>query len=195
MANGPRNGTRPSHLQMQPIKTHPDPEPTFAFGFVLDHQCRLRWANYFLEEYQKSNPGKFTSPPEREKMIRGLLVAICSALPERVYSALPALPRIRSRLLPIQDNELVFSRFVFAMRDNSTARNLHSPLTAEHIDVVRKELGLPGDQQPQWVPSPMYVHRGFCTVAASPLISASCNLPAFDPAARFFTLLAVRAED
>ena len=176
MAHGPRKA-RPSRLQMQPIKTHPDPEPTFVFGFVLDYQCRLHWANYFLEEYQKSNPGKFTSPPEREKMIRGLLVAICSALPDRVYSTIPDLPRIRSRLLPIQDNELVFSRFVFPLRDNSTTQNLHSALTPENIDAVRKELGLPDDQQPQWVPIPTCVRGGFC-VSASPLTLVCCNFVA-----------------
>ena len=178
MAHGPRK-VHPSRLQTQPIKTHPDPEPTFAFGFVLDYQCRHRWANYFLEEYQQSNPGKFTSPPEREKMIRGLLVAICSVLPERVYSAIPDLPRIRSRLLPIQDNELVFSRFVFVLRDNSTAKNLHSLLAPEHIEAVRRELGLLDDQQPQWVPIPVYVYGDLCTVAASPLILVCCNLASF----------------
>ncbi|KAM5541209.1 hypothetical protein V8D89_005138 [Ganoderma adspersum] len=155
MADG-LSSTRSSRPPTEGIKTHPDPEPTFAFGFVLDYECRLGWANYFLEEYQKSNPGKFASPSEREKMVRGLLVAMCSALPERVYSALPDLPRIRWRLLPIQDNELVFSRFVFALRDNSTTRNLHSPLTTEHIEAVRKELGLPDDQQPKWVPIPTF---------------------------------------
>ena len=56
------NNIRVSRPQTQPIETHPDPEPTFAFGFVLDYQCRLGWANYFLEEYQKSTPGKFASP-------------------------------------------------------------------------------------------------------------------------------------
>ena len=92
--------------------------------------------------------------------MRGLLVAICSALPERVYNAIPDLPRIRSRLLPIQDgNELVFNCFVFALRDSCTTGNLRSPLTTEHVEAVRKELGLPDDQQVKWVPIPTYVQK------------------------------------
>ncbi len=134
-----------------PIKTRPDPEPTLAFGFVLDYQCRLRWAKYFLNECQKNKPSKFT--PEQFKERRScLMLAINTTLPDRVYRALPDLPRLRRRLLPIEDGGLVYNRWVFALRDNSTSRNLHSPLTQEDIAAVRKELGLEDDQQPRWVP-------------------------------------------
>ena len=90
-------------------------------------------------------------------MLKSLLYVISSAVPEYVYTTRPEVPRLRSCLLPIEDGEPVYNRWVFALRDNSTSRNLHFPLTPEHIDAVRKELGLPDDQQPEWVRLPMYV--------------------------------------
>ncbi len=105
-------------------------------------------------------------------MFDGLLLALNTAIPERVYGALPDLPRVRWRLLPIANDELVFDRWVFALRDNSTSRRLHSPLTLEHIEAVRKELGLEDDQQPQWVHIPVYVQ--ICFQAPSPSLIHSC---------------------
>ncbi|KAI1789945.1 hypothetical protein LXA43DRAFT_1095851 [Ganoderma leucocontextum] len=132
----------------------PPPEPTLAFGFVLDYQCRLRWAKYFLEADEGGDPPTYT-PEEYEDMLKGLLAALDTAIPNRVYCALPDLPRVRWCLLPIEDGELAYNRWVFALRDNSSSRNLHSPLTPEHIEAVRKELGLEDDQQPKWVPIPI----------------------------------------
>ncbi len=156
MADVPTN-SQSSRPRTHRIKTRLDPEPsTFAFGFVLDYQCRLRWAKYFFNEFQKSDPCTLT-PEDAEDMMKSLLFVISTIIPDRVYAAHPELPRLRTRLLPIEDGEAVYDRWVFALRDNTTSRNLHFPLTPEHIETVRKELGLEEDQQPQWVPLPTYV--------------------------------------
>ena len=145
-------------IQARPIKTHPDPEPTLAFGFVLDNECRLRWARYFLDECEKDEDDSSKFTPEQFKEQRSsLLRAVNTTLPAHIYSTLPKLPRLRRGLLPVENGELVYNRWVFALRDNSTSKNLHSPLTQEDIQAVRKELGLDDDQQPQWVRVPMYV--------------------------------------
>ncbi|KAM5541195.1 hypothetical protein V8D89_005124 [Ganoderma adspersum] len=115
--------------------TRPNPEPTLAFGFVLDHQCRL----------------------QRERRLGGLSVAIITAIPNRVYHALPDGPRVRKDLLPIEHPRLGFDDFAFVLRDNSTAERLHSPLTPEHTEAIRKALGLPDGRQPKWVRIPVYV--------------------------------------
>ena len=140
------------------IKTYPDPDPTLAFGFVLHDECRLRWARYFLDECEKDEDDstKLTSEQFEEERI-SLMHAVNTTLPDHIYSILPNLPRLRSDLLPVENGELAYNRWVFALRDNSTSKNLHSPLTREHIDAVRNELGLADSQQPQWVRVPMCV--------------------------------------
>ncbi|KAM5541194.1 hypothetical protein V8D89_005123 [Ganoderma adspersum] len=134
----------------------PPPDPTHAFGFVLDYQSRRRWAKYFLEAADREQPPSSTyTPQEYEDLIEGIMVAINTAIPSRVYRALPDLPRVRRDLLPVDDGAFAYTRFVFALRDNSTSENMHSPLTPEHIEAVRKELGLEDDQQPRWFPIAM----------------------------------------
>ncbi|PIL34871.1 hypothetical protein GSI_02658 [Ganoderma sinense ZZ0214-1] len=131
----------------------PPPDPTFAFGFALDYKYRRRWAEQVLEgaDRQLEKPTTYT-PQEYEDLIEGIITALNTCLPKRVYCALPDLPRIRRDLLPVEDGDDSYSRYVFALRDNSTSERLRSPLTKEHIDAVRKELGLEDDQQPGWFP-------------------------------------------
>ena len=145
--------TRPDR---RPLDTRPNPEPTVAFGFVLDNQYRIRWAKDFLEVYQKQKACTFT-PEECEEKIPSLTFALITTIPSLVYRALPDVPRIRDNLLPVEHPELGFEDFVFALRDNSTTERFHSPLTPETIAAVRKELGLPDGQQPKWVRITVYV--------------------------------------
>ena len=150
--------SRPRTLGTHPIKTRPDPEPTLAFGFALDNECRLRWARYFLDECEKDedDSSKFT-PGQFKEQRSSLLRPVNTTLPAHIYSTFPNLPRYRRGLLPVENGELVYNRWVFALRDNSTSKNLHSPLTQEDIEVVRKELSPSDDQQPEWVRLSMYV--------------------------------------
>ena len=134
----------------------PNPEPTLAFGFVLNHECRQCWANKFMQEYEDSGEDIFT-PEQLEAIKEGLLFAVIAGVPERIYHVLPDIPRVRKKLLPVVHPELGFDDFVFVLRDNSTIQRLHSPLTQENIEAVRKALGPPDGQEPQWVRIPMYV--------------------------------------
>ncbi|KAM5541208.1 hypothetical protein V8D89_005137 [Ganoderma adspersum] len=137
------------------VDTRPNPEPTLAFGFVLNYECRLRWANQFMQEYEESGDDTFT-PEQCEAIKEGLLFAIITGIPERIYHVLPDVPRVRKELLPVVHPELGFDDFVFVLRDNSTIQRLHSPLTQENIEAIRKALGLPDDQQPKWVRIPIF---------------------------------------
>ncbi|PIL34839.1 hypothetical protein GSI_02626 [Ganoderma sinense ZZ0214-1] len=155
-----RSQPKPSRPRPAWVDLPPNPEPTRAFGFVLDHQCRLRWAHYFLNELEKDE-GTFT-PEERAEMLDALEVVIMDALPSHIYHALPDVPRVRPDLLPVAHKTLGdFDDYVFALRDNSTHKRLHAPLTKEHIEAIRKALGLPDGQQPKWVRMPVYVRELF----------------------------------
>lgn len=123
---------------------------------MLDYQWRRRRAKYYLDEADKEEPCTYT-PQEYEDMIECMMIALNTAIPQHVYYALPNLLRVRWDLLPLKDNELAYNRWVFALRDNSTSDRLRSPLTREHIDAVRKELGLADDQQPKWFRIARYV--------------------------------------
>ena len=151
----------------------PNPEPTLAFGFVLDYQCRQRWGNKFMQEYEDSGQDIFT-PEQLEAIKEGLLFAVIAGVPERIYHVLPDIPRVRKKLLPVVHPELGFDDFVFVLRDNSTTKRLHSPLTQENIESIRKALGLPDDQQPKWVRIPMYVRYQLRTATGS-LTLELCN--------------------
>ncbi|PIL34857.1 hypothetical protein GSI_02644 [Ganoderma sinense ZZ0214-1] len=152
----PQPRSKPSRPRPAWVDLPPNPEPTLAFGFVLDQQCRLRWAHYFLNELEKDKGRAFTTE-EREQHLTSLEVVIMDAIPGRVYDALPDVPRVRPDLLLVAHKTLGFDDYVFALRDNSTHKRLHAPLTKEHIEAVRKELGLPEGQQPKWVRVPVYV--------------------------------------
>ena len=140
----------------------PPPDPTHAFGFVLDSQSRRRWAAYFLEAADKEQPPPSPyTPQEHEDLLEGIMFAINAALPSRVYCALPDLPRVRRDMLPVDDGAFAYTRFVFALRDNSTEGRLHAPVTPEHVEKVRRELGLGDDQRPRWFPIALCVQRAF----------------------------------
>ena len=138
----------------------PPPDPTHAFGFVLDSQSRRRWAGHFIEAADKEQPPSSPyTPQEHEDLLEGIMFAINTALPSRVYCALPDLPRVRRDLLPVDDGAFAYTRFVFALRDNSTEERLYAPVTPEYVDAVRKELGLGDDQRPRWFPIALCVQR------------------------------------
>ncbi|PIL34838.1 hypothetical protein GSI_02625 [Ganoderma sinense ZZ0214-1] len=143
---------RVRHVAIEPL---PNPEPTLAFGFVIDDECRLRWARDFIEEYLQHGDGAY-SREKCESMMRAFLVTAITAIPNRVYNALPDVPRVRWDLLPIAHKKHGFHNFVFALRDNSTHQRLHAPLIPEHIEAVRKALGLPEGEQPKWVRMPVF---------------------------------------
>ena len=156
------------------VEPCPNPEPTLAFGFVLDHECRQRWANKFMQEYEDSGQDIFT-PEQLEAIKEGLLFAVIAGVPERIYHVLPDIPRVRKKLLPVVHPELGFDDFVFVLRDNSTIQRLHAPLTQEDIEAIRKVLELPDDQEPKWVRMPMYVRYKYFRVAAVLLILDVCT--------------------
>ena len=155
-------------------KLRAEPRPTVAFGFVLDYQCRLRWARRCIAEHQKEKPGAYT-PEQFEDMLDSIVRAMNRAIPEHVYAALPDLPRIRWNLLPVRDGTPVsYNLWVFALRDNSTSWRKRSPTTPEHIEAVRKELGLEEGEEPKWVLIAGYVGESFCMITSS-LIPARCT--------------------
>ncbi|KAI0699527.1 hypothetical protein C8T65DRAFT_697632 [Cerioporus squamosus] len=71
-------------------------------------------------------------------------------LPSLLYCAFPNLPRLRNRILPVVDGELVPKHYVFVLRDDATRERLTAPLDPEVIAGVREKLGLAGDQEPNW---------------------------------------------
>ena len=167
MADIPTKSQPRPRRKADPTKIRSDPEPTVAFGFVLDYQCRLRWARYVVAEHEKEKPGAYT-PKRIEKMLECIVLAMNSTIPELVYAALPDLPRVRWRLLPVEDGEPVYyNLWVFVLRDDSTSWRLGSPVTPEHVEAVRKELGLGEDEQPRWVRIPRYVRECVCTITPS----------------------------
>ncbi|PIL34870.1 hypothetical protein GSI_02657 [Ganoderma sinense ZZ0214-1] len=149
------SGSQSSHPPVRREVPLPNPEPTLAFGFVINDQCRLRWARNLMEEYLQSGEATYTRE-ECEDMMDGLMVSVITAMPNRVYHTHPDVPRVRWDLLPIAHKKHGFHNFVFALRDNSTVRRLHAPLIQEHIETVRKAIGLPDDQQPKWVRMPIF---------------------------------------
>ncbi|KAM5541196.1 hypothetical protein V8D89_005125 [Ganoderma adspersum] len=121
-----------------PTKLRAEPRPTVAFGFCV-------------AEHEKEKPGAYT-PEQIEDMLDCIVQVMNRAIPEDVYAALPDLPRVRWSLLPVRDGKPVsYNLWVFALRDNSTSWRKRSPMTPEHIEAVRKELGLGEDEQPKWV--------------------------------------------
>ncbi|KAI1789948.1 hypothetical protein LXA43DRAFT_1062454 [Ganoderma leucocontextum] len=140
-------------------KHNPGPLPSMAFGFTLDDQSRRCWAQELLECHYDSDKLSSSSSEDHERLLQGFMVAVNAAIPWRVYYALPDLPRLRHRLLPVADDQLDDEeptipgpRYVFVLKDDSSAENLNPPLTTEHINSVRKFLDLGKDQQPCWVP-------------------------------------------
>ena len=74
-----------------PTKLRAEPRPTVAFGFVLDYQCRLRWARRCIAEHQKEKPGAYT-PEQFEDMLDCIVLTMNRAIPEDVYAASPTFP-------------------------------------------------------------------------------------------------------
>ena len=108
-------------------------------------------------------------------MLDSIVWVMNYAIPEDVYDALPDVPRIRWRLLPVRDGKPVsYKLWVFVLRDNSTSWRLRSPTTPEHIEAVRKELGLEEGSKPQWVYVAGYVGESLCMITPS-LIPARCT--------------------
>ena len=174
MADIPTNSQPRPRRRADPSKLSADPRPTVAFGFVLNHQCRLRWARYFVAEHAKEKPGAYT-PEQIEDMLDSIVRAMNRAIPEHVYAALPDLPRIRWNLLPVRDGKPVsYNLWVFALRDNSTSWRKRSPMTPEDIEAVRKALRLEEGEQPKWVRIAGYVGESFCMITPS-LIPARCT--------------------
>ena len=171
----PRSSTSRRPRTRRVVDPCPNPgEPTLAFGFVLNHECRQRWGNKFMQEYEDSGDDTFT-PEQLEAIKEGLLFAVIFGVPERIYHVLPDIPRVRKKLLPVVHPEIGFDDFVFVLRDNSTIQRLHAPLTQEDIEAIRKVLELPDDQEPKWVRMPMYVRYKYFRVAAVLLILDVCT--------------------
>ena len=173
MTDVPTN-SQPRPRRTDPTKIRAEPRPTVAFGFVLDYQCRLRWARQCVAEHEKEKPGAYT-PEQIEEMLDCIVQVMNRAIPEDVYAALPDVPRIRWSLLPVRDGKPVsYNLWVFALRDNSTSWRMRSPTTPEHVEAVRKELGLEEGSEPKWVRIAGYVGESFCMITPS-LIPARCT--------------------
>ena len=53
-------------------------------------------------------------------------------------------------LLAVEDGERVYYKiWFFVLKNNSRTWRMRSPVTPEHIEAIRKELGLGEDEQPK----------------------------------------------
>ena len=144
---------------------YPEPIPDAAFGFILDEQYRRRRAQHFLDhEYYPSNPVEHRlsrlsldddsseSLKRHEDTLLSAMVVMNSTIPRDVYAAVPGLrlPLRRRRLLPVKEDGFLIPRtYVFVLHEGGPPSQHPTP---EHVELVRKALGLGEDQEPVWVP-------------------------------------------
>ncbi|KAI0730445.1 hypothetical protein C8Q76DRAFT_792606 [Earliella scabrosa] len=142
--------TAPRLRLYYPNRLLPGPRPTVAFGFILDPECRRKWARRFHEELY---PNKLAtlSPEEAEEELEDMELATTRMLPALIYREFPDLPRLRNRLYPADPARgcPVPTHDIFVLRDNGTHEGKRAPLTPEDIEGVRRRLEV-GDQTPQW---------------------------------------------
>ncbi|KAI0704451.1 hypothetical protein C8T65DRAFT_247498 [Cerioporus squamosus] len=137
---------RDIHAKMRPAPSH-------AFGFLLGLQIRRRRARWLYDFGDKLST---MTPEEAEEELEDFQLTTDSMLPSLLYCAFPNLPRLRLRILPIVDVELVPKHYVFVLRDNATREGLTARLDPEVIAGVREKLGL-GDQEPNWYRIDAYI--------------------------------------
>ncbi|KAM5541180.1 hypothetical protein V8D89_005109 [Ganoderma adspersum] len=148
---------------------YPEPIPDTAFGFVLDEHYRRRWAQHFLDhEYYPSRPVEYRlsrlslddadSVKWHEDTLLSAMIVMNSAVPRGVYAAVPGLrlPLRRHRLLPVKEDGVLIPRaYVFVLHEGGPPSQNPTP---EHVELVRKALGLGEAQEPVWVP----IYREMC---------------------------------
>ncbi|CDO71406.1 hypothetical protein BN946_scf184908.g164 [Trametes cinnabarina] len=130
------------------IRAHPRPAPKTAYSFLLDFECRRRWARWYRELAYKDRLATM-SPQEAEELLDDLEFTTSAKLPGLIYSEFPALVPLRNCLLPVKDGNVVPQHYVFALRDDATWQGMMAPLDAEVVEAVGRRLGVPG-QEPNW---------------------------------------------
>ena len=142
----PRSQSRPSARSRTKLVPQ-GPNPTRAFGFLLDKACITRFAE---QNYEKVYGTKVSydgmSEEEAEDMMEPVFFATVDMLPLLVYRNIPHLPRLRRRIILMDD---VQRTFLFALKDDSSSEALKIQITPEDLEETRRTLTL-GDQQPNW---------------------------------------------
>ena len=135
-----------------PTIAPPRPIPHTAFGFVLDDDFRRRWAQRLLDSDENRNAPELKPFSEESLLDTGMLIVI-SVIADEVYAAVPSLPRLQDKLLPVKERGVLIPRhYVFVLSEHKGL----SP-TPENVELVRKALGLADDVEPAWVPIERYV--------------------------------------
>ena len=130
---------------MAPISLIPD----VAFGFVLDHEFRRRWAQALIDEYHHATPEMQTPEVSEESLISNAVRYMASVIPEDVHNAVPRLPCLQRYLLPVKERGVDEPRnYVFVLQEDPKSC---SPPVPENVELARKALGLGDDQEPVWV--------------------------------------------
>ncbi|KAI0747637.1 hypothetical protein C8Q80DRAFT_1120340 [Daedaleopsis nitida] len=127
----------------------PGPRPTAAFGFILDNECRRRWAHYLLQLSEDADEVFKLPPDEFEDELEGSKLTVPTLLPIIIYFAIPELPRIRNRMLPVEKAGAISPPWIFILRDNGTRANMTAPLDPDLIEQVKVKLGVE-EQEPKW---------------------------------------------
>ncbi|RPD70890.1 hypothetical protein L226DRAFT_615837 [Lentinus tigrinus ALCF2SS1-7] len=124
------------------------PAPNLAFGFVLDSECLGRWTRWYCE---LAYPGKLptVAPQDVEDLLDSAKFACTRMLPGLIYHEFPNLPRLRNRVLPLVDGNVMPKHHIFVLRDDATWQGMNAPLDQELIEAVARRLGVAG-QEPGW---------------------------------------------
>ena len=151
--------------EYKPVRAPQRPAPKTAFGFILDTECRLRWARWYCELTYGDKLSRL-SPQEVDDELEEIELVSSWILPGLIYAEFPTLPRLRNRLLPVVDGLVVPEHYIFVLRDDATWLGMNAPLDASLIEAVGRRLGVPG-QQPNWYKIDAYVRITLVTHLSS----------------------------
>ena len=173
---------------------YPEPIPDAAFGFVLDERYRRRWAQDFLDkEYYPSRSVEYRlsdlslDEKQRESTLLSAMVVMNSTIPRDVYAAVPGLrlPLRRRRLLPVKEDGFLIPRtYVFVLHEGGPPSQHPTP---EHVELVRKALGLGEEHEPVWVP----IYR---CVETDRQLHGSLKLSCVDADSNFVCLISLQGD-
>ena len=128
-----------------PTIAPPRPIPHTAFGFVLDDDFRRRWAQRL---FNKDRNAPELKPFLEESLLDTGMLIMISVIADEVYAAVPGLPRLQDKLLPVKERGVLIPRhYVFVLSEHKGL----SP-TPENVELVSKALGLADGVEPAWVP-------------------------------------------